>query len=73
MIRWTRIGRVLGLFLAAFGATMGIPAALSLATGGEDIAALGGAMAATIGAGGLLWGACRGDTRELRRSAKAFS
>ena len=65
MIRWTRIGRVLGLFLAAFGATMGVPAALSLATGGEDLAAIAGAMAATVGVGGLLWGACREDTREL--------
>lgn len=44
---------------------MGVPAALSLATGGDDLAAIAGAMAATVGAGGLLWGACRGDTREL--------
>ncbi len=65
MIRWTLIGRVLGLFLAAFGAAMSIPAAYSLATGGEDLAALCGAMAVTMGTGGLLWLLCRGRRREL--------
>ena len=44
---------------------MGFPAALSLATGGDDLAAIAGAMVATVGTGVLLWGTCRGDTREL--------
>lgn len=65
MIRWILIGRVLGLFLAAFGACMGIPLAYSLATGGQDLAALAGSTCLTSGAGIALWLACRGARREL--------
>lgn len=65
MIRWTLIGRVLGLFLAAFGACMGIPLAYSLATGGEDLAALASSTCLTSGVGIALWLACRGARREL--------
>ena len=65
MIRWILIGRVLGLFLAAFGASMGIPAAYSLVTGGEDLGALAGSACLTAGVGVTLWLSCRGARREL--------
>ncbi len=65
MIHWILIGRVLGIFLAAFGASMGVPAVYSLATGGEDLAALSGAVCLTSGVGVALWLACRGARREL--------
>lgn len=65
MIRWSPIARVVGLFLLAFGATMGLPAAYSLATGGEDLAALLAAMAVTVATGALLWAVSHRGTREL--------
>ena len=65
MIRWILIGRVLGLFLAAFGASMGVPAAYSLATDGQDLGALAGSACLTSGVGVALWLACRGVRREL--------
>ena len=65
MIRWILIGRVLGLFLAAFGASMGVPAAYSLATDGQDLGALTGSAGLTSGVGVALWLACRGVRREL--------
>ncbi len=65
MIHWAPIGRVAGLFLAAFGATMGLPVAYSVATGGEDLGPLAAAMAITVGTGGLLWTLARHAKREL--------
>ncbi len=65
MIRWAAIGRVLGLCLAAFGGSMLLPIAYSLAIGGDDLLPLVGACAVTVGVGGLLWGACRRSIREL--------
>ena len=65
MIHWILIGRVLGLFLAAFGASMGIPAAYSLVTGGEDLGPLVGSACLTGCVGVTLWLSCRGTRREL--------
>ena len=65
MIHWILIGRILGLFLAAFGASMGIPAVYSLLTGGDDLAALTGSACLTSGVGAALWLGCRRARREL--------
>ena len=65
MIRWTLIGRVLGLFLLAFGGSMAVPLAYSLATTGDDLVALAGALALTAAVGAALWLICRKATREL--------
>lgn len=65
MIRWAPIGRVLGLFLAAFGGPMAFPVAYSLSTSRDDLPALVVAMAVTTGAGILLWWLCRHNAREL--------
>ena len=65
MIHWTPIGRVAGLFLTAFGATMAIPVAYSFLTGGDDFLPLASAMAVTASAGGTLWAVSRGGKREL--------
>ncbi len=65
MIHWAPIGRVLGLFLAAFGGAMGFPIVYALCTGWDDLPALAVAMAVTSGAGILLWWLCRHNTHEL--------
>lgn len=65
MIHWAPIGRVAGLFLAAFGGTMGVPVGYSWLTGGDDFIPLAAAMAVTAGAGGTLWSISRGAKREL--------
>ena len=59
------IGRLLGLFLAAFGGTLSVPVGLSLAEGGSDLVPIAGAMALTVIAGSVLWTLCRAGTREL--------
>lgn len=65
MIRWAPIGRVVGLFLAAFGGTMSVPVGYSLFTGCDDIIPLVAAMSVTVGTGGLLWALSRKGQREL--------
>ena len=65
MIRWALIGRVLGLFLLAFGGAMAVPLVYSLATTGEDLVALAGATGLTVAAGAVLWFVCREAKREL--------
>ncbi len=65
MIRWPLIGRVLGLFLAAFGGAMAVPLAYSLSTGGEDLAPLAKAMGVTLVFGVTLWAVSRNATREM--------
>ncbi len=65
MIHWAPIGRVGGLFLMAFGAAMALPAAYSVASGGEDLWPLATAMAITVLTGGLLWALSRHGKREL--------
>lgn len=65
VIHWTAIGKVLGLVLAAFGGTMILPVAYSLATDGADLLPLTGAMAVTTATGATLWAAGRKSHREL--------
>ena len=65
MIRWTQIGRIIGLFLIALAGAMMIPCAYSIATGGDDLAPLAAAVAVTAVAGGVLAGSCRRARREL--------
>ena len=65
MIRWALIGRVLGLFLLAFGGAMAVPLVYSLATTGEDLVALAGATGLTVTAGAALWFVCREAKQQL--------
>ena len=65
MIRWALIGRVLGLFLLAFGGSMAVPLVYSLATTGDDLVALAGSLGLTAFVGAGLWFVCRKATREL--------
>lgn len=67
MIRWPLIGRVLGLFLAAFGGAMAVPLAYSLATDGEDLGPLAAATGVTVVFGASLWALCRNATSEITR------
>ena len=65
MIRWPLIGRVLGLFLLAFGGTMAVPLAYSAFTDGADLGALAAALGATTLCGAGVWAWCRGAKREM--------
>ncbi len=67
MIHWASVGRVVGLFLSAFGATMALPLAASLLSDSRDLQAMGAAMALTVGAGGALWLCCRNSGRDLNQ------